>query len=47
MWVKKMPVPWIKENVKVVAQLSRTDAWNKHIQKKDNMYIVREGDKIC
>ena len=40
-----MLVPWIQENVRVLAQLSRIDARKTFIQKIDNIYIGREDDK--
>ena len=40
-----MLVPWIQENVRVVAQLSIIDLWKNHSQKKYYMYIRKEDDK--
>ena len=45
MFVDEMIFPWIRENVQVVAKLSRIDAWNQQSQKKDNMILAREDIK--
>ena len=40
-----MLVPWIQENIHVIAKLSKNDVWNKHIQKKEDMFIERDNFK--
>ena len=42
MFVDRMLVPWIQENVQVFAKSSKIDVWNKQIQEKDGMIIARD-----
>ena len=45
MFVERMFLPWIQENVQVVSQISRIDVWNQKGQEQDNIIISREGFK--
>ena len=42
MFVDRILIPLIQENVQVFAQLSRIDLWNPQIQENYDMIILRE-----
>ena len=46
MFVDRLHVPQIQENVQVVTQLSIIELWNQQIQEKYNMIISEEEFKI-
>ena len=44
-FVNKILEPWIIEDIQVVVKLLKSDGWNKHIPKKEHMYIGIEEEK--